>query len=508
MFKVTLLDRAIATFSPQTALKRARARAAFEAVRGYEGAARDRRRMSWHATNASADAEIAAAGYILRERSRDLVRNNPHAAKAVSVWVQNLVGDGIMPRIRDKKLNDLWSAWQKVCDADGQLPFAGIQTLAVREMVEAGEVLIRRRYRRKTDGVPGNMQVQVLEADHLDTSKNRALNDGGCIIQGVEFDKQGRRVAYWLFPIHPGHNVLGLAQTIVSERIPASEVIHLYDKQRTQARGVPWGAPVMTAMRDLAAYEDAELTRKKIEACMVGILVGGDEGDGIGIPLRPDEEAQDPGIYDNTGAVVEKFEPGMFAIARGGRDVKFNTPAATGSFPGYKSAALHSIASGWRLPYEALTGDLSQVNYSSIRAGLVEFRRLVSALQANLIIPTLCEGLFDWFVEAHQYAGLLPLDGPMDAIWSPPKFAWVDPLKDITADLLAVRAGIRSMPDVISEQGRDPEVVLREIAEWNGKLDAAGVILDSDPRQTAKNGALQITVNAGDAPPGDGTSKQ
>jgi capsid protein len=89
------------------------------------------------------------------------------------------------------------------------------------------------------------------------------------------------------------------------------------------------------------------------------------------------------------------------------------------------------------------------------------------------------------------------MDGPKDVQWSPPKFAWVDPLKDITADLLAVRAGIRSMPEVISEQGRDPEAVLAEIVAWNAKLDAAGVVLDSDPRSTAKNGSLQVVIHAG-----------
>lgn len=504
MMRVTWFDRALSSVAPKAALRRVRVRAALDAVRGYDGASKDRRRMSWQATNTSADAEIAASGYILRERMRDLVRNNPHAAKAASVWVQNLVGDGIEPRMKDQRLLKAWRRWERVCDADGQLPFTGIQSLAVREMVEAGEVIIRRRWRRKTDGIPGNMQIQVLEADHLDTSKNTALAEGGHIIQGVEFDKAGRRVAYHLFPVHPGHNVLGLAQTIVSERVPASEIIHLYEKQRTQARGVPWGAPVIGAMRDLATYEDAELTRKKIEACMVGVLIGGDENDGVGIPLGTDEQ---PGIYDGTGALVERFEPGMFAIARGGRDVKFNTPAATGSYEGYRSAALHTIAAGWRLPYEALSGDLSRVNYSSIRAGLVEFRRLVCAMQWQLIIPILCERVLNWFIEAHQYSGDLPLGGAFEVEWSPPKFAWVDPLKDITADLLAVRAGIRSMPEVLSEQGRDPDAVLAEIAEWSKKLDAAGLILDSDPRQTAKNGALQITVNAGDAPPPDGPTK-
>ena len=55
-----------------------------------------------------------------------------------------------------------------------------------------------------------------------------------------------------------------------------------------------------------------------------------------------------------------------------GKDIKFNQPAATGGHGEYKRASLHTISAGFGIAYELLTGDLSQVNYSSIRAGLVE----------------------------------------------------------------------------------------------------------------------------------------
>jgi capsid protein len=69
----------------------------------------------------------------------------------------------------------------------------------------------------------------------------------------------------------------------------------------------------------------------------------------------------------------------MFAYARGGKDIKFNAPATVGGYAEYKKAMLRTAAAGLRLPYELLSGDLSDVNFSSIRAGIVEFRRFVSA---------------------------------------------------------------------------------------------------------------------------------
>ncbi|MBZ0228464.1 MAG: phage portal protein, partial [Bauldia sp.] len=131
----TWFDRAIAMVSPRTATRRLLARQAFEGLsRGYEGAARGRRTDGWRSPGTSADTEIATAGALLRDRMRDLVRNNPHAAKAVAVLVNNIVGAGIMPRAAsgddrlDRTVNELWEAWARSCDADGQLDFYGLQT--------------------------------------------------------------------------------------------------------------------------------------------------------------------------------------------------------------------------------------------------------------------------------------------------------------------------------------------------------------------------------------------
>ncbi len=100
--KPNLLDRAISFVAPAAGARRLRHRAAFDIMtRGYDGASRTRLKDSWRTPSTSADAEIAASGRLLRDRMRDLVRNNPHAANAVAVLVAHAVGDGIMPRAKD-----------------------------------------------------------------------------------------------------------------------------------------------------------------------------------------------------------------------------------------------------------------------------------------------------------------------------------------------------------------------------------------------------------------------
>ncbi len=204
-------DRALGVLSPGMGVKRARQRQALSVLtRAYEGAKPGRRTEGWIAPGTGANAELGPALSRLRARSRDLVRNNPYAAKAVQALVSNMVGTGLMPRARTSdggltgEADRLWAQFAAECDADGLTDFAGLQALIVRALVESGEVLVRLRPRRLSDGLVVPLQLQVLEPDHLDAGRSEELPGGGYILQGVEFDPIGRRVAYWLFPRHPG----------------------------------------------------------------------------------------------------------------------------------------------------------------------------------------------------------------------------------------------------------------------------------------------------------------
>src|SRR5512144_1061582 len=140
------LDRAVGYVAPQAGLRRARHRAAMAALaRSYEGARVGRRTEGWVVAGTSANAEIGTALSRLRDRSRDLVRNNPYAAKATHAVVSNLVGTGILPRARsadagaNESADKLWARFAEACDADGLTDFSGLQALVVRAMAESGE---------------------------------------------------------------------------------------------------------------------------------------------------------------------------------------------------------------------------------------------------------------------------------------------------------------------------------------------------------------------------------
>ncbi len=488
-----ILDRVIGYFSPVAAADRVKARGVIETVtRGYAGAAVGRHTDGWKASSTSADTEIWVGGRRLRDRARDLERNNPYAAKAASILTTNIVGEGIMPRAntgddaRDKRVMAAFDKWSKECDADGQLDFYGLQTLAVRGMVVGGEMLSRRRRRSAEDGMSVPLQIQLMEPDFLDDMRHGDMIGGFKAVQGVEFDVIGRRAAYWLFRDHPGNN---FTYRTISYRVPATEIAHIYEKQRTQSRGVSWFAPVIRRIRDVDDYDFAEGIRKKIEASTVAFVTGEDEE----LAISPEGDRKPMRVEDANGNLIEKFAPGLIAYLRGGKDVKFNAPASVGGYENYKRVTAREIASGARVPYALLTGDGSQENFSAQRYLLTEFRRFCGVIQWQLVIPMLLEPWWRWFCEAAYAAG--EIDEPYIPVeWSPPKWHAIDPYKDALSDVLNLRMGLKSWPEAVSSGGRNPEDVFSEIVTWNKKFDDAGAVFDGDPRKVSLAGVMQKLV--------------
>ncbi len=484
------MDRVVGFFSPEAGFRRARARAATNILqRSYEGAKTGRRHGGWITAGTDANGEIASASGRLRERARDLVRNNAYAAKAMTALSSNLVGTGIIPRARtgedglSEQVDSLWNRFAESCDADGRLDFYGIQTLVVRTMVESGECLLLFRQTPHRDDGTVPLQLQVLEPDHLDSGQDRDLPGGGYVQQGIEFNNSGQRVAYLLFPKHPGGNrSLGATKSI---RIPARDVLHIFDRLRPgQSRGVTWFAPAILKLRDLDEYDEAELVRKKIEACFVAFVLNGDDGETLGDATQQGD-----------GRRIESFEPGMVEYLPAGKDVRFGQPSASAGYSEYMRVQLHAIASAVGLTYELLTGDLSQVNYSSIRAGLIEFRRRIKALQAQVLIPGLCRPVWKRFIETAQAAGKIQTGQEIRAEWTPPRFEAVDPMKDIQAEILSVRAGMMTLKEAIARQGYDPGQTLSEISETFKELDRLGITLDTDPRRSTRTGQAKQAVS-------------
>jgi len=456
------LDNLVGWFSPKAGLERHLARSSLKQVRSFEAAKKTRRTAGWNATGGSANTEAISGLVNLRNRSRDLVMNNSYAASWLDKRVTNAIGTGIVCKFaKDKAAQKAWADWIKVCDADGQLDFNGLQALGARCMDESGEVLLRFRNRRPEDGLAVPLQVQIMEPDFLDHEKTEDLKGGGYIIGGVEFDAIGKLQAYWLFDRHPGE-VGRLFRGFKSKRVVADDVRLIFEKKRPgQVRGTPKLAPVLLRLRDLDDYEDAELMRKKIEACFAAFVTR--DSDFEGDPV--------------TGQPRQKLSPGMIERLKPGESVEFGSPAATGGYAEFTRAHLRAAASGSGVTYEMLTGDLSQVNYSSARIGMLEFRAGIEQFRWLTFIPQLLDPIVERWKLTAKLAGVIKkTDTPHE--WTCPKWNWVDPVKDVTGELLEIASGLKTWGEGVKQRGYDPDEQLEAIKAERDKIKAAELALD------------------------------
>jgi lambda family phage portal protein len=295
---------------------------------------------------------------------------------------------------------------------------------------------------------------------------------------GIEFNKLGQREAYYLFREHPGEKLL--ISNGESVRIPASEVLHIYKPLRPgQIRGEPWLSRVLLKLYELDQYDDAELVRKKTAAMFAGFITR----------LDPEANMMGEGAPNEQGMALAGLEPGTMQLLEPGEDVKFSNPSDVGAnYEAFMRQQLRAIAVGMGITYEQLTGDLTNVNYSSIRAGLIEFRRRCATLQHHVMVFQFCRPVWNRWIELALLSGALPAQNKdtsiKDVKWIPQGFDWVDPLKDQQAQQMAVRNGFKSRSEVISELGYDAEEIDQEIAADNNRADQSGLILESDPRHT------------------------
>ena len=484
---VSWLESIASTVAPRWALRRARYRVALEMLqRHYEGAGTGRRQQGWRRSSQDANATNGPALARLRENARDLVRNNPYAESAVSTIADQAVGWGIVPNLdpRTPRILDAWRAWGETtaCDADGRHDFYGLQKLAIRTVVESGEVLVRRRLRRPEDGLPIPMQLQLLDPDFLDTSRDTSTSAagtstlGGVVdIQGVRFDPIGRRIGYWLFPAHPGSN----AGPTVSVLVPADSVLHMMRGSRPgQVRAVSWFAPILLKMRDHDEFEDATLMKQKIAACLAVLTT---DPDGQNLPLGTKDDTQTP--------PVDALEPGMIIPVPAGQSVTVVDPPAAGDYEAYSRTQLRAIATGIGIPYEDLTGDYVGMPFSAARASRIRHRDRVHDWRWRILIPQFCGPTFAWFVQAASIMGQVPEN--LTAAWTPPPLPMVDPQVEGLATMRNIRAGLTSLSEAQREQGYDPDDLLEEIAADNARLDELGIVLDSDARNMTQGGQLQ-----------------
>jgi lambda family phage portal protein len=481
----------------------------------YDAGATGRRATAWNATRIGQNTLLWSNLENLRARSRDAVRNNPWAASAIDHFESNVVGTGIQPHWTHKDRNvreqiqAAWNRWVREADWMGQNDFYGLQAVMAREIFEAGEIFVRYRLRSPSDNLYIPLQLQLLEGEQLPIFLNIIqMENGHALRSGIEFDQQGRRVAYRFYKEHPGESMY-YQDAYVYVRVPADEIRHVYKFIRAgQLRGEPRMTSVLALLYELEQYTDAALVKKKISAMFAGFI----KKPAPEIDLLPPDPAateppsENPGAspaieFPDPGTSTAKLEAGTMQELLPGEDITFPQLPSETDFAAFMKTELHKFATGVGLTYEQVTGDLQGVNYSSIRAGMLEFRRACEQYQYHVLIQQGCEPIMRRWMDEAVLAGKLELPGyfqdsyPYQQVnWVPPGWEWVDPLKEAQAAQMDVRNGFISRSMVVRSRGLDPSVVDEQSVQERASAKEAGLVYDSDPNQTFLRGEVSPDV--------------
>lgn len=416
----------------------------------------------------------------LRARSRALVRKNTYGKRFVEIMKSNIVGpDGIKVNAQkldtrgkpDKRSNNAvemaWKDWcQNHADYFGKASFCELQHMAVACAAQDGEFLFE-----KIQGGKYGFQLKAIDAELLDTEKHTPTKNGE-IRMGVEYNRNGQVVQYWFRERnHAGDYSTGKTYSIRADRI-----IHCFSPlYPDQSRGIPWTHAALEATKHLEKYQEGAIVNARASANTFNVIKSkaGDEYVG-------DEDGSSYG----EGVTLDNVEPGT-TIDIGDREIESIDPNYPHQmFDAFVKANLRSIASGLGISYHSLSNDLEGVNYSSIRAGVLEDRELFKSYQ-NWLIRCFMRPVFEEWVDMAYLSGqiILPGGNPVSeppskykaAAYQPRRWAWVDPQKDMTANQMQVDECMKSRSQVIREQGDDPESVWAEIAADKEKMSALGI---------------------------------
>lgn len=451
-------------------------------IRKYQGANTGRLFSDFLQTSTSADAELKDQLRLLRDRSRDLARNDSYVKRYLNLMQSNIVGsngirlsmkarndDGTLDLDANREIERQWHKWCKKgnCTTNGRLSFIDCQKLFVESLCRDGEVLIRHVQSRDSEF---GYKIEFLEADHLDEKKNEdAKGNTNKIKMGVELDGNKKPVAYYLYKNHPFDNTYEHTQKHI--RINADELIHAYISERPeQNRGVPLTASSMPNIKLLNGYLEAEIVAARTAASKMGFFTSPDGDQYVG-----DGE-------DDDYVPIMNAEAGTFEQLPNGMDFKeFDPSHPTNAFESFTTQVLRSIASGLNISYHALTNDLSSVNYSSLRAGALEDREMYRLYQ-RFTIDHFIRPVFErWLMMAMSSGSIVtpPTNLPLpisrydkfslSANFIPRSFSWVDPQKEMMAAIRGMQAGLVTFQDVQANYGRDVEELF-EIHEREEKL--------------------------------------
>lgn len=470
----------------------------------FAGAAENRLTGDFLGGLTSGREELKADLVTLRTRSRQLCRDNPNARRFLALCAENVIGHkgirlqakaenarGELSTDLNGKIESAWDLWgrAKYCTVTGQASWPYFQAQLLKTVARDGEAFVR-----LVRGYPNRFgfALQLLDADLLEVDYEVKAKPGqNAIRSSIEVDAYDRPVAYHVLTRHPSDTSAALAGPKARTRIPAGEMLHLFLPNRMgQVRGEPWLTPVIIWLQMLYGYAEAELVAARTAAAKMGFITQGEDAMGADPDAVPQTMEAAAGVIDR--------------LAKGESFVPWDPTHPAGNFGPFLTTVLHQVATGLNVSHASLTGDLSQVNYSSIRAGMLAERDQWRLLQA-WFSEHACQPVYEAWLPMAMLSPVLTLPGGdparyVDAAtWQPRGWAWVDPAKDAEAAKQEIAIGVSTLTEVCADQGKDLYEVLQQRKAELDLIKEMGVpILPDAPELIQTSTTMNDTTTNGD----------
>ena len=476
------LERLLAAVSPRWACQRAYYREVYGRYRAhYSAAGMGPRSAGWSAAGGTGEQLAGGERDIIRGRARDLERNSDILAAALGALERNVVGTGLVlqAKVRTpeggedeevcKQIEAAWRAWCRPggCEVSGRYSFGEVCLLLLRRRQVDGGILVVKGIRDR------KFQLQILEVDDLDTAVQSYR--GRRVVGGIEIDGYRRPLAYHV----KVYDAWGIQRQ--TQRLPAEQVLYLCSLTRpSQIREVSPLAPAMGRVDDADELLDAAVEKERVLAHL-SLAVKSSSGSpgllGRGAGGPPTQR----------GAPPDVLEQGSITYLAPGEEIQTIAPAGTSSSadPILKTSQ-RLIGGSIGLSYEAASRDMSQVNYSSARQGLLEDQRTYR-MQQQYLIDHFCEGVYGDWLDWAVLSGQVALPGYWEDpqryrphVWIGCGWSWIDPLKEVNANARAVETGQATLQEINAAQGKDWREVLRQRAIEESFLEKLKLKEDTD----------------------------
>lgn len=429
--------------------------------RNFGSALVSRLTADFSGSHSSIESDIRASIRLMRDRCRQLAKDNGYIIRYLKLCRSNIVGsqgfllknkakqpDGRPNRSVNRLIENAWWKWTRSCDVTGKLSFRQVCNLVVNCKKVDGEALVIKHFRR------GKFELEVCDVDRLDETYDRVtLENGNRISMGVEIDPLYKPIAYHVLQSHPTDFT---SNRFLRVRLPANRVYHIFESDRPgQPRGVPEIQAAILDLNQLSGYKEAELTAARVAASKMGFYT-------------TDGSEQYDGEREETGEIIDETSPGTFVeLPQGKNFVPFDPQHPMTAFGAFIDSCVRIIASALGISYSALANDITKANYSSMRQDALLDRDNWKNEQEFLIESFVMPVFVDWFTHflltgnsGLQFSDFEEICQP---VFRGRGWAWVDPLKEVNAHKVALETKLKSREAILAETGEDVEELFTDL---------------------------------------------